>query len=100
MSGRDRAISAWVILVLVICTCSLAVHFVAEGWASQAELPSFDMAVDGGDLDPDHEHLDDHFVFRSVSFRGLESSLAALIPQSRLHPFSVCISPLPPPPNF
>lgn len=96
MSSKGRAA---VILVLVICACSLAIHFVAEG-LSPVNGPGFDLVSDAGHTHPVHEHSDDSFVLGGAISSSFEHLPAFLSCPSARGAFSLSISPLLPPPNF
>jgi hypothetical protein len=96
MSGKGKAA---VILVLVICACSLAVHFVAEGLLP-VDGPGFDLVTNGGHAHPVHEHGDDYFVLVCPNSLPLENLSAFLPYPPENGVFLLSISPLLPPPNF
>jgi hypothetical protein len=96
MSGKDKAA---VILVLVICIWSLAVHFVMEG-LSPAGGPGFDFVTEAGHTHPVHEHSDDDFVLVRAIPSSQDLPTAFLSCPAISGAFSYSISPLLPPPNF
>jgi hypothetical protein len=69
MSGRDRLspqrVSTYILLLLILCTCSLAVHFIAEGLGPG--LLSLGMTGQAGHALPFNEHTQDLFIY---SFLG------------------------------
>lgn len=103
MSGRDknsvRRLPFRLLLVLFLCTCSLAVHFAAEGFAPAGSQFGFDLAVQGGNSDSVHEHGEDHFVLSSLNTLQGISTLTWLISQAPTRSLSHTVSPLLPPPN-
>jgi hypothetical protein len=103
MYNRDRITSLRLplpfLLVLVVCVCSLAIHFVAEGLAPVAGGPEINRA---GLVEQAHlliEHCDEDFIFPCLIQPPAEhSSISlpyALI--SGVHSFTT--SPLPQPPD-
>ncbi len=99
MSGRDKAHRLGAVFVLVFCACSLAVHFVAEGF-SPAGAPGFNLLTETRQTHLVHEHSDDHFVLIRLIPSSLNQSPALLLYPALSRAFSYSIPPLLPPPNF
>ncbi len=104
MSGKDRSaplhVSIRLLLLLTICTCSLAVHFIAEGMVPESGQPISEMTGQMGHPQQVHEHSEDNFIY---SFLGVSSLVVLFLP--RLLPRvsrsqSLSISPQLPPPNL
>jgi hypothetical protein len=89
-----------VVLILAVCICGLAVHFVAEGLSPVAGAPGFDLAAQGGQTHLVHEHCEDNFVFLSPTRLTVEHVVMHLASPAATGAFSISISPLLPPPNF
>jgi hypothetical protein len=51
------------ILVLVLCVCSLVIHFAAENFTIATTPGYFEQSMDGGQSLDSHEHSEDDFVF-------------------------------------
>jgi hypothetical protein len=103
MSSRDKTspvlLPLRVILVLVICICSLAVHFIAEGLSPVDGQTVFELTAQGGHAHPVHEHSEDYFVFSSLGRLHVEHLPTWPVSQAPARSLSVLISPLLPPPN-
>ena len=104
MYGRDKFsplhLPLRVIIVLVICACSVAVHFVAEGLAPVAGgAPGFDLAEQGGHTHLDYEHCEDNFISPFLTCLPVEHTVARLPSAVATCAFSLSISLLLPPPN-
>jgi len=88
-----------VILILAVCACSLAVHFLAEGLVPAQGQFMLELFGQGGEVHSVHEHSEDHFVF---SLQGSFPVARLFMPAPALaeaRSCSVLISPLLPPPN-
>gem|GEM_PF-2342075 len=104
MSGRVRStplhLSMRVLLLLSICACSLAVHFIAEGLEPGSGQPVYELAGQAEHAHSIHEHSEDHFIY---SFLGVSSPvnlfLPTLLPRASRSQ-SLSISPQLPPPNL
>ena len=100
MCTRDKvspSLSLIATLILLLCACAVAVHFIAEGFTLAAGETGFDLVAQEGYA---HEHSEDHFVL-PFSIR-LEIKYTAIYVISPLisHAFSFFLSPQPPPPDF
>lgn len=103
MSSRDNLfplhLPLHISFFLVICVCSLAVHFVAEGLAPVDGQIVFDLSTQEGNGHPVHEHGEDQFVFSSLDCVHVDCSLTWPVSQAPARSLSILISPLIPPPN-
>jgi len=94
-----RHLPLHILLILAICVCSLAVHFVAEGLAPEVTGPRCNQDTQRGHVHLVDEHCEDYFIFPFLTHLPVEQIAAFL--QSALatgaHFFP--ISPLLPPPN-
>ncbi len=89
-----------VIIVLVICACSVSVHFVTE------DLMTFKVGVLGFDLDghAQHnrlilDHCEDNFIFPFLSSLSVVHTITHLPSPLAIGAFIYSFSPLHPPPN-
>jgi hypothetical protein len=102
MYARDKSqsgLSRRCLLILGVCTCALAFHFIAEDVAAIGSVPGMNLTVQTGLAGSLHEHGEDQFVPPLLSSAPVDSSGICLVPQimSNTHIFSP--SPQPPPPN-
>jgi hypothetical protein len=89
--------TVYVLFVLIICACSLAVHFVAEGL--EPGLFVNEATRDTIHIHLFHDHVEDLFTF---SFPDVSLPVALMLISLQLiisHSHSVQISPQLPPPN-
>ena len=103
MSGKDSPprfrLPLGAILVLALCACGLAVHFVVEGLAGLAGPSAFELAARGEQMHPLQEHCDDGFVFPLLVRLPADHTLAQPASLGAASAFSLSIPPLLPPPN-
>jgi hypothetical protein len=103
MCSRDKTISLhmpfYILLILVVCACNLALHFVAEGLAPVTGGPGYDLSTQGGQAHPVNEHSEDNFIFPSLTCLSADHPEAALQSIVATETRSFPISPLLPPPN-
>jgi hypothetical protein len=98
--AAPQRLSLHILLTLVVCACSLAVHFVGEGLAPAAADPGVISPALGGCTHLDDGDCEDSFVFPSTTNLPVKYS-AAHVPSTV--PSGACsflILPLLPPPNF
>ena len=102
MSARDRFIttlSPGVLLILILCACSVAVHFIAEGVAPSSNRQGLDLVAQEVCSEADHEHSEDHFLFPILTEAPAEFSALIVISTLTSRAFSFSLCPQLPPPN-
>jgi hypothetical protein len=102
MCGRVRSsstLSPGVTLILILCVCGLAVHFVAEDLAATGRTPGWDLLAQTGHTDDAHEDSEDHFIFPLVTHLPIEHSAVHLVFLVSSPAFSFSLTPQLPPPN-
>ena len=103
MCSKDKTTSLHlplhILLTLAFCTCSLAVHFAADGLAPVTEAQGYDLAVQGVQTLQVDEHSEDNFILPSLTSLPVELPTTALQSVVATGTTSFLISPLLPPPN-
>lgn len=87
------------LLILAVCACGLAAHFIFEGLAPVDGQTGFDLAAQAGHTHPACEDCEDDFVFSSPGHLPVELFFTQPVPQASARSFHPLISPLLPPPN-
>lgn len=87
------------LLILAVCACGLAAHFIFEGLAPVDGQTGFDLAAQAGHAHPACEDCEDDFVFSSPGHLPVELFFTQPVPQASARSFHPLISPLLPPPN-
>jgi hypothetical protein len=104
MCNSDETASqglAWqFLLILAVCVCSLAVHFIAEGLAPVPISPGIGLAAQEGLAHLVAEHCEDNFFFPFQVHPPVKHPAAVLQAALATGAPSFLISPLLPPPNF
>lgn len=102
MYNRDKVAARRLplyLLVLVICICSLAVHFTAEGLPPVTGSHGFDRAAQGEDTNQVGEQGEDNIILPFLTHLPFEHPTASLQCASAAEAHSLPISPLFQPPN-
>lgn len=103
MSSRDRLsplrLPSRVIIVLIICGCSLAVHFIVERLAPVDGQMVLQLTAHGGYMHHHHEDSEDHFVLPSLGPLHIERFLTCPAYLEPPYSLSALVSPILPPPN-
>jgi hypothetical protein len=89
----------YILLILVVCACILAVHFVAEGLAPVPGEAMFDRVAQGGQAFQVDEQSENNFIFPSLTRLPFEPPAAPLQCVVAFEAHSFSLSPLLPPPN-
>ncbi len=97
--GSPVHLSISVRFIFILCACSLALHFVAEGLAPVAGVPGFDLVEQGGHAHLVHEHGEDRFIFPILTRLPAAHTDAHLTSPVVTGAFFLSLSPLMPPPN-
>lgn len=92
-------LSLSVSIMFILCTCSLALHFVAEGLAPEAGVPGLDLVEPGGHAHLVNEHCEDIFIFPILTRLPAVHTVTHLAAPVATEAFALSISPLLPPPN-
>jgi hypothetical protein len=103
MCARGKSptrLSPCTLLILLMCVCGLAVHFIAEDLMSFNGISSLDLFAQAGLADGTHEHSEDHFVFPCITRLPIVHSTGHLVFRMSSNAFSFSLSPQLPPPNF
>jgi hypothetical protein len=103
MCGKDKGASLrlplHILLVLAVCACSLAVHFVAEGLAPEVAGPGCNQDTQRGHVHLVDEHCEDYFIFPFLTHLPVEQIAAFFQSALATGALFFPISPLLPPPN-
>jgi len=97
-SSRAR-LSPGMLMVLLLCVCVLAAHFIAEDLLPAGGIPTLDLSAQSGLADSLHEHSEDHFVFPLLTHPPVDLSAFHLGDPDSSAAFGFSISPQLPPPN-
>jgi hypothetical protein len=98
--AASQGLPLFILLILAVCVCSLAVHFIADGLAPVTISPGFDLAALGGFEHPFDEHCEDNFIVPFQTHSSIEQPATAMQAAPATGAFSFPISPLLPPPNL
>ncbi len=103
MYSKDKAaglhLPLHILLTLAFCTCSLAVHFAAEGLAPATKGQGYDLATQGVQALQVDEHSEDNFILPSKTSLPVENPATTLPSLMATRTPSFLILPLLPPPN-
>jgi hypothetical protein len=103
MCSKDKTASLHlplhILLTLAFCTCSLAVHFAAEGLAPVTKGQGYDLAAQGVQALQVDEHSEDNFILSSQTSLPVEHPATTLLSLVATRTPSFLISPPLPPPN-
>jgi hypothetical protein len=104
MCNTDKAASQHLpmqlLLFLVMCVSSLAVHFIAEELVGVAISPRFDLTANEVTTHLPGEHGEDNFIVPYQTRPPAEQSSATLQATLATGAYSFLIPPLLPPPNI
>lgn len=95
----SSTLSPGVILIILLCVCGMAVHFIAEGLAPACGVPGVDLMAQAGYAHGIHEHSEDHFVISPLTRLLVEHIAVCLAYPAAPSAFSFSLSPQLPPPN-
>jgi|WetSurMetagenome_2_1015567.scaffolds.fasta_scaffold1821179_1 hypothetical protein len=98
--AASQGLPLYILLVLAVCVCSLAVHFIADGLAPVAINPGLDLAALGELAHLCGEHCEDNFIVPFQTHPSIEHPATAMQAAPATGAFSFPISPLLPPPNL
>ena len=70
--ATTRHLPLHILLILAICVCSLAVHFVAEGLAPEVTGPRCNQDTQRGHVHLVDEHCEDYFIFPFLNHLPVE----------------------------
>jgi len=103
MSGKGKLLLRGspirVFLVITICVCSMAIHYIGEGLLLPGVQLGSEIAGEGGSFHSSHGDSEDNFVFPSITPMQAETLVFHPHPTISTAAFTYCISPLLPPPN-
>ncbi len=86
------------LIILIVCACSMAVHFVAEELGPVAGIPGSNLTAQSGDAHLFQDNCEDNFVFPLQIGQPFENVVAHVESMGVTRAFSYSIPPLLPPP--
>jgi hypothetical protein len=104
MSGKGEVspihLPVHISVIIVLCACSLAVHFSLKGMIPASGQFTVELTDQGGHPHPVDQDCEDAFVYSSSPLTAIEYTIGLPESQTPIRSLAVHISPLLPPPNL